>query len=74
MLMLRTHPPMRWISIKENMRGTWVAQSVEHLPLALVMISGSWDRTPCWALLSEESASPSPFATLPPHLWSLSLK
>ena len=28
-------------------RGTWVAQSVKHLPLAQVMISGSWDGAPC---------------------------
>ena len=27
----------------------WVAQSVKHLPLAQVMILGSWDRAPCWA-------------------------
>ena len=26
-----------------NVRGAWVAQWVKHLPLALVMISGSWD-------------------------------
>ena len=29
---------MRW--------GTWVAQSVKHLPSAQVMIPASWDRTP----------------------------
>ena len=26
---------------------TWVAQSVKHLPLAQVMITGSWDQAPC---------------------------
>ena len=25
----------------------WVAQSVKHLPLTQVMISGSWDGVPC---------------------------
>ena len=29
--------------------GTWVAQPIKHLPLAQVMILGSWDRAPCWA-------------------------
>ena len=27
-------------------QGAWVAQSVKHLPLAQVMISGSWDQAP----------------------------
>ena len=30
-------------------RVTWVAQSVRCMPLAQVMISGSWDQVPCWA-------------------------
>ena len=54
--------------------GAWVAQSVKHLPLAQVMISGSWDQSPHQApcsVLSGESASPSPSAS-PPAL-SLSL-
>ena len=28
------------------LRGTWVAQWIKHLPLAQVMISGSWGQTP----------------------------
>ena len=45
--------------------GAWVAQSVKHLPLAQVMILGSWDGvlhpaqwavclcpSPCWCTLS----------------------
>ena len=35
--------------------GAWVAQSVKPLPLAQLMIPGSWDG----ALLSRESAFPS---------------
>ena len=27
-------------------QGTWVAQSVKYLPLAQVMIPGSWDEAP----------------------------
>ena len=27
-------------------RGTWVTQSVKHLPSAQVTIPGSWDRDP----------------------------
>ena len=42
-------------SLKENKRGTWVAQSVKHLPLAQVMISVSWDQTPRQALCSAGS-------------------
>ena len=42
-----------------------MAQSVKHLPLAQVMIPGSWDQVPHQAsLLSGESASPSPSAPL----------
>ena len=29
--------------MKMRLRGAWVAQSVRHLPLAQVMILGSWD-------------------------------
>ena len=36
---------------KMQVPGAWVAQAVKHLPLAWVMISGSWDqvlhRAPC---------------------------
>lgn len=32
-----------------NCRGTWVTQSIRHLPSAQFMISGSWDRAPCRA-------------------------
>ena len=43
--------------------GTWVAQMVKHLPLAQVMIPGSWDpvppQTPCSVgSLLPPSASP----------------
>jgi len=31
---------------KSDPQGTWVAQSVKHLPSAQVMISGSQDRVP----------------------------
>ena len=30
------------------LRGVWVAQSVKRLPLALVIILGSWDQALCW--------------------------
>ena len=30
-------------ALKIGVSGTWVAQSVEHLPSAEVMISASWD-------------------------------
>ena len=36
-------------------RDAWVAQSVKCLPSAQVMISGSWDRAPCWAPCSARS-------------------
>ena len=35
--------------------SAWVAQSVKHLPLAQLMISGSWDRAPHQALCSARS-------------------
>ena len=41
--------------IKSSERGTWVAQSVKPLPLAWVMISGSWDRAPLRAPCSAGS-------------------
>ena len=48
-----------------------MAQSVEHLPLAQVMIPGAWDQAPeSGSLLSRESASPS---ALPSGSFSLSL-
>ena len=46
----------------------WVAQSVKHLLLAQVMISGFWDQV-LGSLLSREPASPS----APPHAHALSL-
>ena len=36
-------------------RGSWVAQLVKHLLPAQIMISGSWDWAPHWALCSVES-------------------
>ena len=32
--------------LKCALRGTWVAQSVKHLPPAQVVIPGSWDGSP----------------------------
>ena len=32
------------VTLKTMPWGAWVAQSVKYLPLAQVMISGSWDR------------------------------
>ena len=41
--------------------GTWVAQCVKRLPLAQVIIPGSWDPAPTsGSLLNGDSASPSP--------------
>ena len=65
---------------KETCWGAWVAQSVERLPSALVMIPGSghdprvqgWSPT-SGSLLSGEPASP-PSATFPPCTLLLSLK
>jgi len=51
---------------KGKVRDAWVAQSVKHLPLAQVMISGSWDQALSPAtLLSRESVSPSPLSHCP---------
>ena len=36
-------------------QGHLVAQSVERLPLARVMIPGSWDQAPHWAFCSARS-------------------
>ena len=56
--------------------GTWVAQSVKHLPLAQVMIPGSWDQAPHWAPFSEGSLLlplPLPLPAAPPaYVLSLS--
>ena len=38
---------------KAYSRGTWVAQSVKHLPSAQIMILGSWNRALHWAPCSE---------------------
>ena len=66
------------VKIKETLWGAWVAQSVERLPSAQVMISGSWDRVLHWAPCSVEggdSASPSVSAPPPPPCpYSLSHK
>ena len=35
--------------------GIWVSQSAEHLPLAQVMVLGSWDQAPCRAPCSAGS-------------------
>ena len=60
--------------------GTWVARLVGCLPLAQVMVSGSWDRAPglapvqrrvCFFLSS--SSSPSPFSIISLSLLLLSL-
>ena len=47
------------------LRGTWVAQSVKHLPSAQVRIPGSWDRILHWAPCSAGSLLlPLPFLLL----------
>jgi len=53
-----------FFSLNFKVGGAWVAQMVKHLPLAQVMIPGSWDGAPAWgSLLGGEPASPS---TVPP--------
>ena len=53
--------------------GAWVVQ-LSVLTPAQVMISESWDTAPLpKSVLSEESASPFPFATPPAHARLLSL-
>ena len=48
-----------------------MAQSVKHLPLVRVMISGSWDRAPCWAPCSAGSLLlPLPLLLPPAHALS----
>ena len=47
-----------FIKKKINFEGTWVAQSVKCLPLAQVMISGSWDRAPDQAPVPHQSPAP----------------
>ena len=60
------------------MRGTWVAQLVKHLPLAQVMVPGSWDQVQHRAAYSVGSLLfPFPLPASPPtcaHSLSLSLK
>ena len=41
--------PLRRPGLETNDAGAWLAQPVEHLPSAQVMILGSWDQTPPWA-------------------------
>ena len=41
--------------LKVKNRDTWVAQLVKYLPLAQVMIPGSWDGVPHWAPCSVRS-------------------
>ena len=48
--------------LKITSRSTWVAQSVKRRPLIQIMIPGSWDGAPSWALCSEGSL---PFPLLP---------
>ena len=47
---------LRWKSIavkiyikKEQRWGSWMAQSIKHLPSDEVMIPGSWDQALHWA-------------------------
>ena len=62
---------------KANVRDAWVAQSSGHLPLAHVMIPGSWDGALHQAPCSVESLLlPLPLPATPPacaHWCSLSL-
>ena len=54
--------------------GTWLVQSVKHLPSAQVMIPGSWDGAPHWASCSAGSLLlPPPLPPPPAHAFSLSL-
>ena len=70
--------PQRWGPRKEigalaqniyTEKSTWVAQLGEHLPLAQVMILGSWDRVLNWSPHREPA---SPFACVSASL-SMSL-
>ena len=50
-------------TLKTIIQGAWVvAQLVKRLPLAQLMISGSWDTALQWLPFSRDSASPSPSA------------
>ena len=62
-----------WWVEKKSGEDTWVAQLVKRLPLAQVLILGSWDQVPGQASCSAESASPFPCA-LPLPTLVLSLK
>ena len=46
--------------------GTWLVQSVKHLPSAQVMIPGSWDGAPHWAPCSAGSLLLPPLLPSPP--------
>ena len=70
--------PIRWW----DARGSWVVQSVKHLPSAQVMILESWDPAPHQALSSNDPSSVEPLPPLPfrvsklprisySHLWAL---
>jgi len=39
-------PSLLWQPLENNRVREWMAQSVKCLPLAQVMILGSWDRAP----------------------------
>ena len=59
--------------IEIYIEGAWVTQSVKHMPLAQIMIPGSWVWVPCpGSLLSRESTCYS--ASALPSLLMLSLK
>ena len=47
-------PMLVHITMEVNVKSkrNWVAQSVKWLPSAWVMISGSWNHAPHWALCS----------------------
>ena len=64
------------ICVESDLRGTWVAQSVRHLPSAQVMIAGSWDGVLRWALCSMGSLLlplplPLPLLVLPFSLFQI---
>ena len=44
------------VTQNESTWGAWVAQSVEHLPSAQVVIPGSWDQVPHWVPCGGASA------------------
>ena len=56
-------------AVKTLALGTWVAQLVKRLPLAQIMISGSWDGAPGQVPCSEGSLLlPLPLPSLAPAL------